>query len=304
TTHMASHPKQFYIPYHKLKTFFFAALFFLLLSVVLCPAVGSAESLRSWSRARTKEVQSRVVALGKREARAKERLGKSRETLRQARVLDDATGAALLGVAITSSLRTLDALRDGIEREEALIDDIERNMIDGRHMGYVGKIKGRLFKFSNRRWVPFDGRSLITAGEQYKVGSGGYLDIAFSEGSGITLGPLSRLKVEKLSDRRSIFILKAGRVRVLVSRDDQERKRRYLINGIIVRTHLAEFSIVAGEDKTTELHLLGGSASIASNAGNAEMVLRRGERVIILSDGSIKGPVLFNLKKYEPWWPN
>jgi tetratricopeptide (TPR) repeat protein len=216
--------------------------------------------------------------------------------------------------ATTISQKAIDLARQSLTNARAIIRWAETRLsalkksdepFSRGKVGIATTVGGKVYKKTAKGLRVFDGSSILSAGDELSTGADGFVDLTFADGSTVQIGHNSALILHRVRGRNSIYELLKGRLHAEMEcyKTGGESCRRIKTGpGITVSVRGTEFDIHVGSDNQTTVMVFEGHLEVADKKDESTVEVKKGEKLVITSEGKVKGPTPVKLDAVKPWW--
>lgn len=176
----------------------------------------------------------------------------------------------------------------------------------------VTLITGNLSRKSGDTWVSFHGNVPIRPGDEIKTDPGSSVELMFTDGSQQVLGSNSTFKAAELNERRSVYELVTGKLRVVrkcfdlnVSTAEMvlcQRSLEHRLNNFAVTPRGTEFILESASDGRNIVTVLEGSVEVTGLNHKRTVTASASQQVSTTPEGKLTGPGPVDLRSISRWW--
>jgi len=289
-----------------------AACGFCMFSLVAGAGWAQDGGLAQWAELKKARCEKIKEAYQLRIDKLKKAMKQAQAALKMSQEEKDAEAASIAQKAIDISKRTISRLKGMITRENSRIAAAERvGKVRGKgHAAAVSVLNGTVTRTTKGKKVEMDPNVPVRPGDRVSTGADGFVEIISSDGNTIQLDKNSEYIFVKQGKDLSIYKLRTGRIRQVVTEVKllPARGKKLMLRRTEVRTPQAAvavrgtgFELEAGK-KATKLTVFDGEVEVAATRGKVKIKVKKGETASVDARGKIKGPEPFEAKSIRKWW--
>ena len=264
-------------------------------------------------------VERQKARCAKMKAAYQGRIDKMKQAMEQAQAAlkmsqdeKDAEAASIAQRAIDISQRTISRLEGLVNRENSRIAAAERvGKVKGKgHVAAVSVLNGTVTRTSKGKKTELDPNTPVRPGDRINTGLNGFVEIFSTDGNRVQLDKNSEYMFVKQGKDLSIYKLRTGRIRQIVTQVKlmPARGKILMMRRTTVRTPNAAVAVrgtsfqLEVEKKNTTVTVLDGEVELSPNRGKKKVKVKKGETATIDAKGKITGPEPFEAKSVKKWW--
>ena len=252
--------------------------------------------------------ERRKAELQKKEQKVLQVLKKSQDALALAERLDDVQAAQISRRAIAISERALANARAKIAIEDKRLKAVEDTLKlnPKTHVALASRIRGKVYKKTDKGWVSFDSNSPIAPGDEVKTGEGGFVELMFTDGSIINLDENTTFRAVKLDEKESIYEALKGHIRLqfecIKKRGEPCRQWKIRTPKAVIGPRGTDFQIDVRPDGRATIIVMDGVVEIRHREGGKVVEVKAGQKAVITKDGEVRHISPVDLRTIDRWW--
>ena len=164
-------------------------------------------------------------------------------------------------------------------------------------------------------WRPFDGQRPLMEGEVIRTTAQGRAEFRFNDGSLVILDRNTELRLDQRGDCLSLYRLYKGTMHgelgPHIGRSVETRiegglpciyERHYHTPIAVAAVRGTAFDLAYLPDGSSSLAVYEGEVELQGSKSNKKIVVKQGERAVVLADGTVTGPTKGDARPAEKWW--
>lgn len=256
-------------------------------------------------------IKQQITNYEESENQARQALNLAENALYSAMKNSEAEAISKQAVSIAKeAIATAQRLKASNQIRQNALEEAARWELSSKEYGVAGIVTGQVLKKSQRGSSIFDGKSPLQEGDAIETGSYGRTEIMLPDHSIVSTGSDTVFEILKLDAKELLSDYKIVKGKLHVARACMkyalEYRRlcwvtHYRIPKVAIAVRGTEFSIEINND-TTSVTVFEGEIEIGEKGTNRPVKVGEMERLLIDSDGAVRGPLPVSKDSIHRWW--